>query len=185
MKGLTKGNGAWKRTLTVCSLTAMHCEWRRRAAIPPLNVFLMVPFRCRERWLLPSRPPRPRHREGSEILGVNMAFTTPLEERSRVNNWPHKCLNSTNSIRSANTGRIFILPFHRRSTAFVLTCWSSGADRWRSAMTGCSESDQTIRSGRNGPGRSPAGASPRTAAAAHTDALWRRTPHSEHATLAF
>lgn len=67
--------------------------------------------------------------------------------------------------------------------AHVLTWWSSGADRWRSAMTGCSESDRTIRSGRNGPGRSPAGASPRTAAAAHTDALQGRTQHSEHAWL--
>lgn len=70
--------------LTVCSLTAMHCECLRMADMPPLNVFLMVPFRCRERWLLPSRPPRPRHRGGSEILGVNMAFTTPLKKRRRA-----------------------------------------------------------------------------------------------------
>lgn len=84
MTGFNKANNAWKRTLTVCSLTAMHCECRRMADIPPLNVFLMVPFRCRERWLLPSRPPRPRHRGGSEILGVNMAFTTPLKKRRRA-----------------------------------------------------------------------------------------------------
>lgn len=51
------------------------------AAIPPLNVFLMVPFLCRERWLPPSKPPRHRHRGGREILGVNMAFTTPLRKR--------------------------------------------------------------------------------------------------------
>lgn len=66
--------------LTVCSLTPMHCECRRMADIPPLNVFLMVPFRCSDRWLLPSTPPRPRHRGGSEILGVNMAFTAPLRK---------------------------------------------------------------------------------------------------------
>lgn len=70
--------------LTVCSLTAMHCECRRMADIPPLKVFLMEPFRCRERWLLPSRPPRPRHRGGSEILGLNMAFTAPLKKRRRA-----------------------------------------------------------------------------------------------------
>lgn len=76
-------NGCWGM-LTVWSLTAMHCECLRMADIPPLNVFLMVPFRCSERWLLPSRPPRPRHRGGSEILGVNMAFTTPLKKRKRA-----------------------------------------------------------------------------------------------------
>ena len=48
------------------------------AAIPPLNVFLMVPFLCRERWLPPSSPPSPRHRGVKEVLGVNMAFTAPL-----------------------------------------------------------------------------------------------------------
>lgn len=84
MKGFNQGHHAWKRVLTVCSLTARHCECRRMADIPPLNVFLMVPFRCRERWLLLSRPPRPRHRGGSEILGLNMAFTTALKKRRRA-----------------------------------------------------------------------------------------------------
>lgn len=66
--------------LTACSFTAMHCECLRVAAMPLLRVFLMVPFLCRERWLLPSRPPRPRHRGGTEILGLNMDFTAALEQ---------------------------------------------------------------------------------------------------------
>lgn len=68
-------------------------------------------------------------------------------------------------------------------SARILTRRSSGADRWRSAMTGCSESGRTIRSGRSGLGRSPSGGSPRTAGAAHTDALRGRTWHSGRAWL--
>lgn len=56
----------------------MHWECLRRAATPPLRVFLMMPFLCRDRWLPPSRPPRPRHSGGREILGVNRALTIPL-----------------------------------------------------------------------------------------------------------
>lgn len=89
-KGFQEGKPGRERSLTVCSLTARHCEWRRMADAPPLSVFLMVPFRCRERWLLPSRPPRPRHRGGREILGVNMAFTAPLRKRSRAERQPEE-----------------------------------------------------------------------------------------------
>lgn len=69
--------------LTAWSFTAIQWECLRTAAIPPLKVFLMVPFLCRERWLPPSSPPRPRHRGGREILGVNVAFTTPLRRKMR------------------------------------------------------------------------------------------------------
>lgn len=74
-------------------------------------------------------------------------------------------------------------PVRAKPSARILTRWSSGADRWRSAMTGCSESGRTIRSGRSGLGRSPSGGSPRTAGAAHTDALRGRTRHSGRAWL--
>lgn len=67
--------------LTACNFTEMHWECLRRAATPPLSVFLMTPFLCRERWLPPSRPPSPRHSGGSEILGVNRALTAPLGRR--------------------------------------------------------------------------------------------------------
>lgn len=67
--------------LTACSLTEMHWEFLRTAATPPLSVFLMMPFLCRERWLPPSRPPSPRHSGGREILGVNKALTAPLDRR--------------------------------------------------------------------------------------------------------
>lgn len=77
------GNNTYSGVLTACSFTAIHWECLRMAAIPPLNVFLMVPFLCRERWLPPSKPPRPRHRGGREILGVNMDFTTPLRKREK------------------------------------------------------------------------------------------------------
>lgn len=82
----------WK--LTAWSFTAIHWECLRIAAIPPLNVFLMVPFLCKERWLPPSSPPRARHRGGREILGVNMAFTTPLGRAEREPSY-HRMLKNT------------------------------------------------------------------------------------------
>lgn len=69
--------------LTACNFTAIHWECLRMEAIPLLKVFLIVLFLSRACWQLPSSPPRPRHRGVREILGVNMAFTSPLRKAEK------------------------------------------------------------------------------------------------------
>lgn len=140
-----------------------------------------------DRFAAPRREDRrAAQREQQVVSGLQRSAALP-QVSARL--WLQNLLSFSVHVFSADEAvitckRDTLPPVSAGPSAHILTWWSSGADRWRSAMTGCSESDRTIRSGRNGPGRSPAGASPRTAAAAHTDALRGRTRNSEH-TLTF